>query len=60
MPSSKQVFNTKNRLKSKGWVEYLLRGKGYQKFFSKIKQAAIESSLRNKDSLSLLNKLIEH
>ena len=60
LPSSKQVFNTKNRLKSKGWVEYLLRGKGYQKFFSKIKQAAIESSLRNKDSLSLLNKLIEH
>ena len=60
LPSSKQVFHTRNRLNSKGWIEYLLRGKGYQKFFSKIKQAAIESSLRNKDSLSLLNKLIEH
>ena len=60
LPSSKQVFHTRNRLNSKGWIEYLLRGKGYQKFFSKIKQASIESSLRNKDSLSLLNKLIEH
>jgi len=60
LPSSKQVFHTRNRLNSKGWIEYLLRGKGYQKFFSKIKQAFIESSLRNKDSLSLLNELIEH
>ena len=60
LPSSKQVFHTRNRLNSKGWIEYLLKGKGYQKFFSKIKQAFIESSLHNKDSLSLLTELIEH
>ena len=59
-PNSKQISHTTKRLKNKGWIEYLLRGKGYQKIFSRIKQTTIESSLRNKDSLGLLDELIKN
>jgi 2-polyprenyl-3-methyl-5-hydroxy-6-metoxy-1,4-benzoquinol methylase len=59
-PNSKQISHTTKRLKDKGWIEYLLRGRGYQKIFSRIKQATIESSLRNKDSLGLLDELIKN
>ena len=59
LPNLKQVSHVTKRLEDKGWSEYLIRGEGYKKFFSRVKQTIVESSLQKKDSLGLLNKLIK-
>lgn len=58
LPNLKQILYTSKRLADKGWVEYLIKGKGYKKLFSRLKKTIIESLLLKRRGLLLLNDLI--
>jgi len=59
-PSTAQVDMTDIRLKKKGWLEYIFKGGGYKKLPLRISKVFIESRLRNKQGLQMLNEMIKN
>ena len=60
LPSNAQVEFTKERLRKKGWTEYVFAGKGYMKLFSRIGIIIRESMLPKQKGVELLQSLIKN
>ncbi len=59
LPSKVQVDYTNKRLKQKGWLEYIFKGRGYQKFYRRVKTIIIEAMLPEQSGLVLLQKMFD-
>jgi 2-polyprenyl-3-methyl-5-hydroxy-6-metoxy-1,4-benzoquinol methylase len=59
LPKRDDVLYAIQRLRRKGWVEYLFAGGGIFKLFFKLKNIIIESKSKNKSSRDILNKILE-
>ena len=59
-PSTAQVDMTDIRLEKKGWFEYIFKGGGYKKLPMRISKVFIESQLRNKQGIQILNEMIKN
>jgi len=60
LPSSVQVDYTNKRLQQKGWLEYIFKGRGYQKFYWRVKTIIIEAMLPQQSGLILLQKMFDN
>lgn len=60
LTSVDQVKFTEDRLKKKGWVEYVFLGKGYAKIFSRIGTIIREAMLPKQSGVRLLQRLIKN
>jgi SAM-dependent methyltransferase len=54
LPTKEEVFYTAERLRRKGWLEYLFIGGGLFKSILKLKQLVQESQLRHKNAKDIL------
>lgn len=57
LPSTESVDKLKHRLNSKGWLEYLFKGKGLLKPISKIIRIFDETKVKNISPVSILDHL---
>jgi len=57
LPSRVQVDYTSRRLQQKGWLEYIFKGRGYQKLYCRVKTIIIEAMLPEQSGLVLLQKM---
>jgi hypothetical protein len=59
LPDSGSVTRLKKRLREKGWIEYLLNGKGIAKPFGKISRGLEESKVKGVPPKQILDRLFE-
>ena len=60
LPSKVQVDYTNKRLQQKGWLEYIFKGRGYQKFYWRVRTIIIEAMLPQQSGLILLQKMLDN
>ncbi len=59
LPSASSVIKLRQRVQAKGWFEYLLKGKGYQKPISKLFNAIEEWQAHGKPPKKILDELYD-
>jgi 2-polyprenyl-3-methyl-5-hydroxy-6-metoxy-1,4-benzoquinol methylase len=60
LPSFDQVAKTTKRLQKKGWLEYIFKGGGYKKLPLRLSKIFIESRIRHKSGIKILNDMIKY
>ncbi|SVE14621.1 uncharacterized protein METZ01_LOCUS467475, partial [marine metagenome] len=60
LPSTVQADYTNKRLQQKGWLEYIFKGRGYQKLYCRVKTIIIEAMLPEQSGLVLLQKMFDN
>ena len=60
LPSFEQVTQTTRRLQKKGWLEYIFKGDGYKKLPLRLSKIFIESRIRHKSGIKILNDMIKY
>ena len=60
LPSFEKVSQITMRLQKKGWLEYLIKGKGYKKLPLKLSKMFIESRLNHNTGIKILNEVIKN
>lgn len=58
-PGAASVARVKKRIKEKGWIEYLLKGKGIAKPFGKVSRGLEESKVKGIPPKQILDRLFE-
>ncbi len=59
IPSAESISGLKERMKKKGWIEYIIKGKGYKKPFKLISKKFREKNIKGQSAKEIIDNLLK-